>query len=452
MYAEVPKSRRKARLNAFVTKIINIATFCEIDQSPHEQYIQNIMVVTMIVHLLIPITLMLYALYGLVTGLFADDLPYRIFSLIIIPGVAFILNAILLPRTLKGDVKNPGKIIIGVSLSLLMVSIYFTGGLYALAIFGLITLFVMGIIIVDFRAMMVFYWLIITFFIFLFIIESFEYLPTFPAFALPFQVIVLIATLTTLLFVVSYHKYALLKSGERMAILQSQQERYQVQQELTQNIAHDLRTPVSVIKTTTYLIKKRQEQGMPIDEKLKILDQVSDNMTQMIDDLLDLMILDRLSSLDISQKINIADLVHQATSSLHDYAVERDITLECSDNTSGEALIYGNTMQLKRAITNLIDNAIHYTNTGGEVVASINMDKDIVIIQIKDNGIGIAPENHKYIFERFYRVDEARTSRDRMGTGIGLSIVERIVRLHSGQIQVDSELGQGTTFTVTIPL
>ncbi|MBD2638814.1 two-component sensor histidine kinase, partial [Synechocystis sp. FACHB-908] len=100
---------------------------------------------------------------------------------------------------------------------------------------------------------------------------------------------------------------------------------------------------------------------------------------------------------------------------------------------------------------NLISNAIHYTPTGGEVTVMLETDKQQAIIKVQDTGIGIASENQSRVFDRFYRVDTAR-SRQRGGAGLGLAIAQAIAVKHRGSLTVESELGQGSLFTVQLPL
>jgi two-component system phosphate regulon sensor histidine kinase PhoR len=115
------------------------------------------------------------------------------------------------------------------------------------------------------------------------------------------------------------------------------------------------------------------------------------------------------------------------------------------------AQVEGDAEQLKRAILNLVENAIKYTQEGGAVSVALYGGKRWTRVVIKDNGVGIAPQDQPHIFDRFYRVDKAR-SRGSGGTGLGLAIVKHIVEAHGGRISLESELGQGATFTVWLPL
>ena len=105
---------------------------------------------------------------------------------------------------------------------------------------------------------------------------------------------------------------------------------------------------------------------------------------------------------------------------------------------------------LDTILGNLVSNAIHYTPAGGNVTISTSRQGDAVVIAVADSGIGIAPEHHARIFERFYRVDKAR-SRDKGGTGLGLSIVKHLAQSFGGSIELESQIGKGSTFRVRLP-
>ena len=113
-------------------------------------------------------------------------------------------------------------------------------------------------------------------------------------------------------------------------------------------------------------------------------------------------------------------------------------------------MAYVDTDGLLTIVNNLVSNAIHYTAEGGQVTVSTSHEHDHVLVVVEDSGIGIAPEHHARIFERFYRVDKAR-SRDKGGTGLGLAIVKHLVQSFAGSVELESQLGRGTTFRVILP-
>jgi signal transduction histidine kinase len=120
-------------------------------------------------------------------------------------------------------------------------------------------------------------------------------------------------------------------------------------------------------------------------------------------------------------------------------------------NLNQEIMVFGDKARLQRLFTNLIDNAIKFTPEGGAIWVTVERDDGAVEIKIKDNGIGIPTEEQAKIFRRFYRVDKSR-SRETGGIGLGLSIAEQVARAHQGRIEVNSELNQGSTFTVYLPI
>ena len=166
------------------------------------------------------------------------------------------------------------------------------------------------------------------------------------------------------------------------------------------------------------------------------------------------MILSEIESREFSaniQKINIDASIKDIIHIMGLGAKTKDISLNYNEiENSKELFINGDNDKFKQMIINLIDNGIKYTNNGGKVEIGINCVENEVKIEIKDNGIGISKEHIARLFERFYRVDKAR-SRSVGGTGLGLAIVKHIVILFNGRIQIDSKIGEGTRFTIFLP-
>jgi|GEM_PF-1937668 len=439
-----------ARSHQHVRAIQTYATFQINDRTPHNQYIYNIIIVTLVTHILIPLVLMSYGIVGALTNAF-DNMLMPLLTLGVLPGVAGVISVLLLKRALAGDTQYVAKLILGTSTMLVMVSVLMTGGLFASAVLGLLVLFVMAVLVFNFRVMMLYYAVIIGYFVGIFVIDHVWDLPTVFQFSELFHLIILIVSLTTLLLIVGYHKYAILESSDRMLALEAKETRYNVQRELTQNLAHDLKTPISVLKSTTYLIRKRQEKDMPIEEKLVALEATTHNLHMMIEDLLALTMLDSANKDENIAVVTILDLVQDTIQSLTDLATTNNISVHLVNDLTCDS-IRGHASQLQRAITNLIENAIIYGKEGGHINVALSNDTHYVFIRVQDDGIGIAPEHHEQIFERFFQVNQARTMQQNKGTGIGLSMVRRIVQLHGGQITVDSQLEHGSTFTVRLPL
>ena len=150
-----------------------------------------------------------------------------------------------------------------------------------------------------------------------------------------------------------------------------------------------------------------------------------------------------------SADLDLHELLLEQVKRLAPLARENGIELECSAREVLE--VNGDTVKLQQVIYNVIDNAIKYPPRGGEVHASLSRSGKRAVIRVSDTGIGIPAEDLPHIFDRFYRVDKAR-SRATGGTGLGLSIVKQIVQMHGGTIIAASEEGKGTTFVIELPL
>ena len=147
--------------------------------------------------------------------------------------------------------------------------------------------------------------------------------------------------------------------------------------------------------------------------------------------------------------LSLRDLINDNVRRLAPLARERGIELQFTGRENVE--IVGDHMKLTQVFYNLIDNAIKYTPRGGRVHVELSKQGKTAVVRVADNGIGIPEEDQLHIFDRFYRVDKAR-SRETGGTGLGLSIVKQIVLLHDGNISVSSRENEGSTFTVELPL
>lgn len=150
----------------------------------------------------------------------------------------------------------------------------------------------------------------------------------------------------------------------------------------------------------------------------------------------------------IFEDCKVIEIIETATNACDKLAKSKNINLELSCNES--FMIKANPLLLKQAITNLVNNAIKYSNKGKSIFISVLNKQNETIIGIQDQGIGIPDEHIDHIFERFYRIDKSR-SRKTGGSGLGLSIVKLIAETHGGYIKVDSKLGVGSTFLICLP-
>jgi two-component system phosphate regulon sensor histidine kinase PhoR len=225
----------------------------------------------------------------------------------------------------------------------------------------------------------------------------------------------------------------------------------QVRQDFVANISHELRTPVAVIRALTdSLLDGAVEDSERAGRFLKDLDIEAMRLSQLIEDLL---ALSRLEAKDAALQIeefNLAELIRECLESNGKLAEEYGVQLAVVPGGE-EMTMKGERRLLRTALNNLIDNAVKYNRSEGRVTVGHVEKGDVIAIEVTDTGIGIPREELPRIFERFFRVDKAR-SRETGGTGLGLSIVKHIAELHGGGVAVNSVEGEGSTFTISIPI
>jgi heavy metal sensor kinase len=219
------------------------------------------------------------------------------------------------------------------------------------------------------------------------------------------------------------------------------------QRRFVADVGHELRTPLTVIKGNINLMRRL---GCSDEESLDSVEEEVDRLTRMVGDLLLLARAESgklpLNRMEVELDTLLLEVLQQSQVLAHD---KLDLRLGEID----QALICGDRDRLKQVLINLVSNAVKYTPAGGEVVASLSKDGDYVKVTVQDNGPGIPADDLPHIFERFYRIEKSRTrSADGKGFGLGLSIAYWIVKHHEGEIEVDSIEGEGTTFSVWLPL
>ena len=233
--------------------------------------------------------------------------------------------------------------------------------------------------------------------------------------------------------------------------MQPVQQSYRQMQQFTADAAHEFRTPLAAMQLTT-------ESALKLDylseaetrEILQTIQRQNTRLSQLVRDLLLLARMDKPGTRQCSL-CSLNDLVNDLVEELADMATEANVSLSCQVFVQQPLHIHGNSEELYRMISNLVVNAIHYTPPRGKVLVTLNYCDPNAVIQVRDTGIGIAPEDRVRIFDRFYRVDRNR-SRHTGGSGLGLSIAQAIATTHHGSIQVQSQLGLGSTFTVRLPV
>ena len=224
----------------------------------------------------------------------------------------------------------------------------------------------------------------------------------------------------------------------------------QSRQDFVSNVSHELKTPITSIRVLADSLMSME--GAPVELYQEFMEDISteiDRESKIIDDLLSLTRLEnKAQGLHIAQ-VNVNDMMELILKRLRPIAKTRNIELLLESFRPVTAEI--DEVKLSLAISNLVENAIKYNRDSGWVKVSLNADYKYFYIKVSDSGCGIPEDAQAHIFERFYRVDKAR-SRETGGTGLGLSITKSIVTLHHGAIKVYSKEGDGTTFVVRIPL
>jgi signal transduction histidine kinase len=226
---------------------------------------------------------------------------------------------------------------------------------------------------------------------------------------------------------------------------------YQQIQQFTADAAHELRTPLAATLATVESARKEELEPLEIQDILATIERQNRRLATLVNDLLLLSRFDRQPILQRYESCCLNDIVSDLVEELSALAIAADITLSESILVNQSLYVKGNLEQLYRLVSNLMINGIQYTPAQGKVQVTLSRLENQGVITIDDTGIGIASSEQKHIFDRFYRVDSAR-SRKTGGSGLGLAIASAIVQAHQGSIQVQSEQGKGSTFTIRLPI
>lgn len=216
--------------------------------------------------------------------------------------------------------------------------------------------------------------------------------------------------------------------------------------EFTANVSHELKTPLQGIIGSAELIENGMVKEEDMPRFVGHIKQEAKRLVVLIEDIIRLSQLDEETEMETTNT-DLFEVANEVKSNLEKTAAEKSISLELSGN---KVEVVGVKRLLYEIIYNLCDNSVKYTSNGGKVAISISETDENAVISVKDNGIGIAPEQQNRIFERFYRVDKSH-SKASGGTGLGLSIVKHAVQYHNGTIKLESSLGNGTEIKVIIP-
>jgi signal transduction histidine kinase len=214
------------------------------------------------------------------------------------------------------------------------------------------------------------------------------------------------------------------------------------------NASHELKTPVAALRVLAETLLTALPDDPEAGRSFALrIDREAERLDALVRDLLDLSRVER-GTLDV-EPVDLVGLTKEVAGGYTDRAEERRIKLRTE--LQANVAMRGDRAQLGLLLSNLIDNALRYTSARGTVWVRLEATESRAVLQVADTGEGIPAGELPRIFERFYRVDKAR-ARETGGTGLGLAIVRHVAECHGGTVTVDSELGQGSTFTVTLPV
>lgn len=217
--------------------------------------------------------------------------------------------------------------------------------------------------------------------------------------------------------------------------------------EMSNNIAHDLRSPLTRIRLMAETTLTGKAEADRCRETLGLIVEESDRLVGMINTMLEIAAAEAGEAPPLSAPVDLAIMVGEAVELFRPVAEDKGVRLELAPSAS-PLVVMGDKIRLQRALANLLDNAIKYTAAGGCVRVETQNTADLVTVSVRDTGIGIAEGELARIFTRFYRGDRSRTA---PGNGLGLSLARAIVRAHGGDISVASTVGRGSTFSLRLP-
>lgn len=215
------------------------------------------------------------------------------------------------------------------------------------------------------------------------------------------------------------------------------------QQRFIANAAHELRSPISTLNTRLYLMQRKPDE---MERHITLLDRVIKRMNRLVSDLLDVASFENGNLVLRKEAVILQEVITSVTDVQDDEALQKQITLDM--NLADDPIhVLGDAARLEQVFTNLITNAITYTPEQGRITVTCAVDGQMVQVKVDDTGQGISPEHLPHIFQAFFRAETKQR-----GTGLGLHISKDIVQLHGGKIWVESTIGEGSSFIITLPL
>jgi heavy metal sensor kinase len=227
------------------------------------------------------------------------------------------------------------------------------------------------------------------------------------------------------------------------------EEAFNRQRQFAADASHELRTPLAVIQAESSLALDKKRTQAEYRKSLEVVSQEVAYMSEIIGKLLQLVRGDASSEQLNLDEVNLRDLWAELTSDLEALAQEKG--LQFLQGPMDNLSVMGDKLTLRQLFLNILDNAIRYTPSGGSITGSLIKKEENAVVSISDTGVGISAEHLPFIFDRFYRVDKAR-SRAEGGTGLGLAIASSIAKMHGGYIEIESQVGKGSSFHIILPL
>ena len=261
------------------------------------------------------------------------------------------------------------------------------------------------------------------------------------------------ATILIIIYIITKMTEYKRNEAKNKKLYQMAKEREQLKTDFIANMSHELRTPLNIITSASMLLEMKSQKEETVSseyilDKLNRINQSSNRLRRLINNLIDISKFDSGFIECKCKNENIVYVVEDIVHEVVDYAKEKNIEL-IFDTEEEEIISFIDKEIIERVILNLLSNAIKFTNENGKIEVYMKSDDNFIYITIKDNGIGISKEKIDHIFQRFYQVDNL-LSRGSEGSGIGLCIVDEIIRMHGGKINIESEINKGTTFEIVL--
>lgn len=261
------------------------------------------------------------------------------------------------------------------------------------------------------------------------------------------------ATILIIIYIITKMSEYKRNEAKNKKLYQMAKEREQLKTDFIANMSHELRTPLNIITSASMLLEMKSQKEETVSseyilDKLNRINQSSNRLRRLINNLIDISKFDSGFIECKCKNENIVYVVEDIVHEVVDYAKEKNIEL-IFDTEEEEIISFIDKEKIERVILNLLSNAIKFTNENGKIEVYMKSDNNFIYISIKDNGIGISKEKIDHIFQRFYQVDNL-LSRGSEGSGIGLCIVDEIIRMHGGKINIESEINKGTTFEIVL--